>query len=105
MSLILKFALSSAFNTLYCVNFEFPTNIASQTIGLPNTIARFVTVVASLIVSSGGNNSLDSSQHKTIQVICLVLAAISGCFTMFLDMNFNDNKRNNRDEFKLNLGK
>jgi len=29
MSLLLKFALSAAFNTLYCVNFEFPTNIAS----------------------------------------------------------------------------
>lgn len=99
MSLILKFALSAAFNTLYCVNFEFPTNIASQTIGVPNTVARFLTVVSVMLVSAG-----DSSQSTSIQLVCLVLAAISACLTIFLDMNLNNTEISKRDNFTLRLG-
>lgn len=101
MSLILKFALSAAFNTLYCVNFEFPTNIASSTIGVPNTFARFITVFSSMLISGGDKSK---TQSTIIELVCLVLAAISACLTIFLDMNFNNTGINKSNNFTLKLG-
>ena len=86
--MMIKLAAGSAFNVLYCVTFMFPPQMASQTIGFPNVIARILTIPTIFLFTAN-----EGDESNLPEVICLILSAISVFLTIFLDVNYSSPKR------------
>lgn len=112
LSLFFELAISAAFVTLYCTNFVFPTQMASQTIGIPNIISRYITAASPLLIFRNRNSEASSEEneeayHKSYRnaaLVSLIMAAVSAFLTIFLDI-FYDKKRMQRStSFTFKLG-
>lgn len=76
ISIVVRLFISAAFNSLYCTNYVFPSQMASQTIGFPNILARFFTIPVVFA----------SRDSEIAPYICVVMSSISAFLTIFLNV-------------------